>query len=69
VIGKAYEWVHKAAHILANHEERSGAAVQRVYEDLLEEMIQQQDTLGELAPAVDHFRKVTASYAAGLFHC
>lgn len=27
------------------------------------------DTLGTLAPAVDQFRKVTASDAPGLFHC
>jgi hypothetical protein len=68
-IDKAYEWVHQAAHILANHEEQSGAAVQRAYEDLLEEMAQRQGTLGALAPAIDHFQKVTASYAASLFHC
>jgi hypothetical protein len=68
-IGKAYEWVHRAAHILANHEEQSGAEVRRAYEDLLEEMAQGKDTLGPLAPAIDQFRKVTASYAAGLLHC
>ena len=27
------------------------------------------DALGTLAPAADRFLKVTASYAAGLFHC
>jgi hypothetical protein len=27
------------------------------------------DALGTLAPAVDQFLKVTASYEAGLFHC
>ena len=27
------------------------------------------DTLGTLAPAVDQFQKVTASYWPGLFHC
>jgi hypothetical protein len=32
-------------------------------------MTAQRDTLGVLAPAVDQFRKVTASYAPGLFHC
>lgn len=32
-------------------------------------MTRQQATLGPLAPAVDHFRKVTASYGARLFHC
>ncbi len=32
-------------------------------------MIAAQDTLGTLAPAVTQFRKVTASYGTGLFHC
>ena len=32
-------------------------------------MTAQRDTLGTLAPAVDHFLKVTASYWPGLFHC
>jgi len=32
-------------------------------------MTARQDTLGALAPAVDRFRTVTASYAPGLFHC
>ncbi len=32
-------------------------------------MTAQRDTLGPLAPAVDQFRKVTASYWPGLFHC
>ncbi len=32
-------------------------------------MIAQQGTLGALAPAVDQFLKVTASYEPDLFHC
>ncbi len=32
-------------------------------------MTAHQATLGALAPAVDRFRTVTASYAPGLFHC
>jgi hypothetical protein len=32
-------------------------------------MTAQRATLGALAPAVDRFRTVTASYAPGLFHC
>ncbi len=32
-------------------------------------MTAQRDTLGALAPAVDQFLKVTASYRPGLFHC
>jgi hypothetical protein len=44
--------------------------VQQAYEDLLEEMAQRQEgTLGALTPAIDHFQKVTVSYAASLFHC
>lgn len=36
---------------------------------LLATMLAAQDTLGTLAPAVLQFRKVTASYGPGLFHC
>ncbi len=32
-------------------------------------MTARRDTLGTLAPAVDQFLKVTASYWPGLFHC
>jgi hypothetical protein len=32
-------------------------------------MTAQRDALGALAPAVDQFRKVTASYGPQLFHC
>jgi hypothetical protein len=32
-------------------------------------MTEQQALLGALAPAVDQFQKVTASYWPGLFHC
>jgi len=32
-------------------------------------MAAERDTLGALAPAIDHFRKVTASYWPGLFCC
>lgn len=32
-------------------------------------MTNEQATLGDLAPAVSHFLKVTASYESGLFHC
>ncbi|CAA9580567.1 MAG: Transposase [uncultured Thermomicrobiales bacterium] len=39
------------------------------YQALLATMTAQRDTLGTLAPTVDRFRKVTASYWPGLFHC
>ncbi len=68
-IRTAYGWVHQAAHLLANHDGQPGAAVRADYQALLATMIAAQDTLGTLAPAVAQFRKVTASYGAGLFHC
>jgi len=39
------------------------------YEQLLATMTAEQEKLGELAPAVTHFCKVTASYWDGLFAC
>jgi len=39
------------------------------YQALLATLIAAQDTRGALAPAVTQFRKVTASYGPGLFHC
>ena len=39
------------------------------YRALLDTMTTRRDTLGALAPAVDQFLKVTASYWPGLFHC
>ena len=65
----AYGWVHQAAHLLANPEEQPGDAVRADYQTLLATMTAQRETLGALAPAVDQFQKVTASYWPGLFHC
>jgi len=67
-IRTAYTWVHQAAHLLANHAGRSGAAVCGAYHALVLTMTAQQGTRGTLAPAVDRFRTVTASSAPGLFH-
>ena len=39
------------------------------YATLLLTMTEQRATVGDLASAVAHFQKVTASYDAGLFHC
>ena len=39
------------------------------YRALLDTKTTRRDTLGALAPAVDQFLKVTASYWPGLFHC
>ncbi len=68
-IRQAYAWLHQAAHLLANAEQRAVTTLQQEYQRLLETMTQQQDGLGALAPAVAHFQKVTASYWDGLFHC
>lgn len=43
--------------------------MRRAYQALLHTMAQQQEQVGLLAPAVAHFRKVTASYWPGLFRC
>jgi hypothetical protein len=68
-IEQAYAWVHQAAHLLANVEQREVTALKQAYEQLLATMKEQQEQLGALAPAVAHFCKVTASYKEGLFQC
>jgi hypothetical protein len=68
-VRQAYGWVHQAAHLLANAEQRDVETLKQEYQQLLESMMQQQETLGELAPAVTHFCTVTASYWEGLFAC
>jgi hypothetical protein len=61
--------VHRAAHLLANHDDWDAAGVRAAYGALVTEIDQQRVTAPTLAPAVDHFLKVTASYWPGLFHC
>jgi len=68
-IRQAYVWLHQAAHLLANAEQRDVPTLQQEYQQLLASMTQHQDRLGTLAPAVAHFRKVTQSYWDGLFRC
>lgn len=65
----AYHWVHRAAHILNNHEKGSAAQVRARDAALLQEMTDHKATVGSLAPAIEQFLKVTASFAPGLFHC
>jgi hypothetical protein len=65
----AFGWVRQAADLLANPEERDGAEVRTRYAALLTEMATERGAAGRLAPAVDHFLTVTASYSPGLFHC
>jgi hypothetical protein len=65
----AYDWVFRAAAILANLAGKGGAAVQASYRGLLGAMARHGAGAGNLAGAVEHFRKVTRSYWPGLFHC
>lgn len=65
----AYGWVHRAAHILHNDTQETGAAVKRRLHGLLGAMGQHQAKAGTLAPAVEHFLKVSRSYWPGLFPC
>ena len=55
-IQQAYAWVHQAAHLLANAEQHDVDTLKQDYQHLLSTMVQQQDLLGALAPAVAHFR-------------
>lgn len=64
-----YQWVHRAAHLLTNDEKQTASQVRQNYEALLAEM-QQAPTISEpLTAMLTTFRKVTASYFPGLFHC
>jgi hypothetical protein len=69
-IQTAYAFVHHAAHLLANHDERDAAALRQAYqEQVLAPLRAHQADLGSLAPAVTHFATVTTSYWPGLFPC
>jgi hypothetical protein len=68
-VERAYGWVRQAADLLANLEEGDGAEVRARYTTLLTELATEREAAGRLAPAIDHFLKVTASYSPGLFHC
>ncbi len=67
-IRTAYDWVNRAARLLANEDEAPGSEVRCQMEALLAEMRRDQRAVGPLAPAVAHFLKVSASYWPGLFH-
>src|SRR5579859_7118212 len=51
----AYEFVHQAAHILANHEQETGAQVRERYLRYVAQMHEQKAALGPLAEAMEHF--------------
>jgi hypothetical protein len=68
-IERVYPWVHKAAHILNNHDAEDAATVQRRFDGLVGAMLRHRDRAASLSGAVEHFSKVTRSYRPGLFHC
>ena len=65
----AYDWVFRAAAILANVAGLSGSAVKASYRGLLGAMARHAARAGDLSGALGNFRKVTRSYWPGLFHC
>jgi hypothetical protein len=65
----AYDWVFRAAAILANVAGLTGAVVKTSYRGLLGAMARHAARAGDLSGALGNFRKVTRSYWPGLFHC
>lgn len=68
-IATAFNWVHQIATLLDNDAQLDGQSVQDRLEPLLQVMEQCKTQAGSLASGIDHFLKVTRSYAPGLFHC
>ena len=65
----AFGWVRRLAAVLANKKGLDAAAVRRRYRGLIASLARHRGSLGGLAEAFDHFRKVTRSYWPGLFRC
>ena len=65
----AYDWVFRAAVILADLAGRTGVAVQARYRGLLGAMARDEARAGTLTGALKRFRKVTRSSWSGLFRC
>ncbi len=64
----AFGWVHDAAHVLGTAG-ITAATARRQLGGLLGAMAGHRSAVGPLAPAVDHFVKVSRSYWPGLFAC
>jgi hypothetical protein len=64
-----FGWVRRFAAVLANKQGMSAAAVRRRYRGTIAALARHRGSLGSLAAAFDHFRKVSRSYWAGLFRC
>ena len=68
-IKDAYALVYQAAHILANHQQQTGAQVRETYLAWVAQMQEQQASLGALSTAIEHFVEITENYGPGLFEC
>jgi len=68
-VRQAFTWVHRAVHILNNHDHQPACAVQAQYQVVLDELREHKAEIGPLSGAIDQFLKITASFAPGLFHC
>jgi hypothetical protein len=64
---KAYQLVHQAAQILANHEQDTGTQVRSRYLAFVDQMQEQKADLESLGEAIEHFCHLTNNFAAGLF--
>jgi hypothetical protein len=65
----AFGWVQRLATLLANTKGLDATTVRRRYRGVIAALARHRETLGSLAEAFDHFRKVTRSYWPGLFRC
>lgn len=65
----AFDWVHQAATLLDNDLNLNGHQVRQRFEQLLQTMEIRKEQATRLASGIEHFLKVTRSYAPGLFHC
>jgi len=65
----AYQLVHQAAEILANHQHHTGTQVRERYLAHVRQMQKQQASLEPLGEAIEHFCHITDNFAAGLFQC
>ncbi len=68
-IAVAFNWVHQVATLLNNEAQLDRQTVCSRFEQLLQQMEGHKAQAGNLASGIDHFLKVTRSYAPGLFHC
>jgi hypothetical protein len=65
----AFGWVRRLAAVLANRAGHGAAAVQTRFDATIASLARHRGTLGSMAGALDHLRKVTRSYRPGLFGC